>query len=214
MLVIIAGGHGKIGMLLARILREHGHEVRSLIRKSEQIPDIEELGAQPIVCDLEAATEKQVAQQIGSGDAIVFAAGAGPGSGPERKWTMDHGGAVKLISAAKRNGIDRYVMVSAIGADPQHEGDDTFAVYLRAKGQADADLQASGLDFTVVRPSRLTDDSGTGRVRIASSVGGGEIPRADVAEVLAELLDRNAGIGLTLELTSGDTPIDEAIEAL
>jgi nucleoside-diphosphate-sugar epimerase len=213
-LVIIAGGHGKIGMLLARILREHGHEVRSLIRKSEQIPDIEELGAQPIVCDLEAATEKQVAQQIGSGDAIVFAAGAGPGSGPERKWTMDHGGAVKLISAAKRNGIDRYVMVSAIGADPQHEGDDTFAVYLRAKGQADADLQASGLDFTVVRPSRLTDDSGTGRVRIASSVGGGEIPRADVAEVLAELLDRNAGIGLTLELTSGDTPIDEAIEAL
>jgi uncharacterized protein YbjT (DUF2867 family) len=145
--------------------------------------------------------------------AIVFAAGAGPGSGPERKWTMDHGGAVKLITAAGATGIRRYVIVSSMGADPDAPGDDTFAVYLRAKGKADADLAASGLDYTIVRPGGLTDDPGAGRVTLAPKVERGSVPRDDVAAVLAAVLHEPGTAGLTLELVSGDVPVDEAVAA-
>ena len=144
---------------------------------------------------------------------MVFAAGAGPGSGPERKWTMDHGGAVKLIAAAKANGIDRYVMVSSRGADPGASGDDTFAVYLRAKGQADADLRASGLAYAIVRPGRLTDDPGTGRIAAGDDVGDGSIARDDVAAVIAGTLDDPALAAVTFDVIGGDAPIEQALAA-
>lgn len=214
MRVAIAGGHGKIAIALTRLLAQRGDEVRSLIRKSEHSDDVREVGAEPAICDLEATNEEEVAEAVGSVDAVVFAAGAGPGSGPERKWTMDHGGAVKLIAAAKANGIERYVMISSMGADPKTPGDDTFAVYLTAKGKADAELAESGLDHTIVRPTRLTDDPGTGRVEIGTGVGRGEIPRGDVATVLAATLAAPQTIGKTFEARSGETPIDEAIAAL
>lgn len=214
MRVAIAGGHGKIAIALTRLLAQRGDEVRSLIRKPEHSDDVREVGAEPAICDLEAANEEEVAEAVGSVDAVVFAAGAGPGSGPERKWTMDHGGAVKLIAAAKANGIERYVMISSMGADPKTPGDDTFAVYLRAKGKADAELAESGLGHTIVRPTRLTDDPGTGRVEIGTGVGRGEIPREDVATVLAATLAAPQTIGKTFEARSGETPIDEAIAAL
>ena len=166
MLVAIAGGHGKVALRLARVLRERGDDVRSLIRRPEHADDVREAGGEPVLCDLEAVGEDEVAAAIEGADAVVFAAGAGPGSGPERKETVDYGGAVKLIDAAKRAGISRYVIVSSVGADPNASGDDTFAVYLRAKGKADAALAASGLDYTIVRPGRLTDDPGTGRIRM------------------------------------------------
>ena len=121
-------------------------------------------------------------------DAIVFAAGAGPGSSPERKETMDYGGAVKLIEAAREKGVDRYVIVSSTGADADHEGEETFDVYLRAKGRADAELAASGLDHTIVRPGGLTDDPPTGKVFASERGERGQIPRADVAAVLAATL--------------------------
>src|SRR5919202_1788583 len=184
MRVAIAGGHGKIARLLTHRLSQRAIGVSALIRNPDHADDVRAAGAEPVLCDLEEAAEEAVADALDGVDAVVFAAGAGPGSGPERKWTVDHAGATKLAAAAQAKGIRRYLMVSSIGADPAREGDDTFSVYLRAKGQADADLQASGLDYTIVRPASLTDDPATGRVNLADRVGGGSISREDVAAVL------------------------------
>ena len=214
MLVAIAGGHGKIALPLTRLLRDRGDDVRSLIRRAEQSDDVRAAGGEPVVCDLETATDEEVAAGVGPADAVVFAAGAGPGSGSDRKWTVDYGGAAKLIAAAQTNRIARYVIISSMGADPDAKGDETFAVYLRAKGKADAELAASGLDHTIVRPGRLTDDPGTGRVRIGERVGRGQIPRDDVAAVLAAVIDDPATVGEVLEVVSGDAPIEEALAAL
>ena len=214
MLVTIAGGHGNIALRLTSLLHARGDQVRSLIRKAEHADDVRAAGGEPVICDLESASDYEVAAAVRGADAVLFAAGAGPGSGAERKWTMDYGGAVKLIAAAKAEGIRRYVIVSSTGADPDAPGDDTFSVYLRAKGKADADLAASGLDYTIVRPGRLTDDPGSGRVSLGPKVERGEIPRDDVAAVLAAVLHDPATSGLTFEAMSGEVPIDEAVTAL
>jgi uncharacterized protein YbjT (DUF2867 family) len=209
MLVAIAGGHGQIALRLTRLLSERGDDVRSLIRNPDHADDIRDAGGDPVVCDLEEADDALVANAVRGADAVVFAAGAGPGSGAQRKGTMDLGGAVKLIAAAKAGGIRRYVMVSSINADPNHPGDDTFSVYLRAKGEADAELAASGLDYTIVRPGPLTNDPGTGRV--ALDAGRGEVTRDDVAAVLAAVIHEPGSIGRTFDLSGGDTPVDEAL---
>ena len=214
MKVVIAGGHGKIGTRLIGLLAARGDEVRSLDRNPAYAGELREAGAEPVVCDLESAAVEEVAEAISGCDAVVFSAGAGPGSGPERKWTMDYGGAVKLGEAARAAGVGRYLMVSSIGADPEAPGDDTFAVYLRAKGRADADLAASGLDLTVVRPSRLTDEPGTGLVTAGEDAGRGTISRDDVAATLIAALDEPATIGRSFGLTAGETPIAEALAAL
>ena len=211
MLVAIAGGHGKIALHLARMLSADGDAVRSMIRRPEHAGDVREAGGEPVECDLEAADVDAVAAAIDGVDAVVFAAGAGPGSGAARKETMDYGGAVKLVHAAKQAGVARYVIVSSRGADADAAGDDTFAVYLRAKGRADADLAASGLDYTVVRPGGLTDEPGTGRVRIEAD---GDIPREDVAAMLIAVLREPRTVGLTFELVGGDVPISDAVAAL
>ncbi|MEA2323591.1 MAG: hypothetical protein QOF29_1801 [bacterium] len=212
MQVVIAGGHGKVALRLTQRLRERGDAVRSLIRNPAHGDDVRAAGAEPVVCDLEAAGPDEVAHAVGPADAVVFAAGAGPGSGPERKWTMDYGGAVKLIAGAQSNRIRRYVMLSSIRADPDAQGDDAFAVYLRAKGKADAELRASGLDHTIVRPAFLSDDPGSGRVVVAEHVDhGARISRDDVAAVLAACLHEAATIGLTFEVAAGDVPVEEAL---
>ncbi len=210
----IAGGAGKVGRRLIRALVEAGDEVASLDRNPGHADTVREAGATPVTCDLEHAGLPDIATAIDGLDAVVFAVGAGPGSGPEPKWTIDYAGALKLIAACKLAGVQRYVMVSSIGADPDASGDDTFAAYLRAKGRADEDLQQSGLDYTVVRPTSLTDDPGTGRVEAGAAVERGRIPRDDVAAVLAATLKAENTIGKTFEVTSGETPIDEAIAAL
>jgi uncharacterized protein YbjT (DUF2867 family) len=213
MRVAIAGGHGQVALRLLPLLAERGHQGAGLIRKPEQADDLRAVGAEPIVCDLER--EENIAPAVAGYDAVVFAAGSGPGSGEERKRTMDLGGALKLIEAAKANGIRRYVMVSSMGADrPPPEGGNTFGAYLRAKGEADRALTGSGLDFTIVRPGRLTDDSPTGRVTVGASVPRGSISRADVAAVLLAVLENDASIGKTFELVAGETPISEAIAGL
>jgi uncharacterized protein YbjT (DUF2867 family) len=213
MRIAIAGGHGQIALRLARLLSERGDEVLSLIRNPGHAADVEAAGARAVVCDLENASDGEVDAAVDGADAVVFAAGAGPGSGAERKWTVDYGAAAKLIAAAKRGGIARYVMVSSMGADPDAPGDDVFAVYLRAKGKADADLRDSGLDYTVIRPGRLTNDSGNGRVSLRENGESGAIPRDDVAAVLAAVLSAPDTIGQTLDLVSGDVPVDDAVEA-
>ena len=209
MLVAIAGGHGQIALRLTRLLHERGDQVRSLIRNPDHADDVRAAGGDPVVCDLEQADDAAVADAVTGAAAVVFAAGAGPGSGPQRKGTMDLGGAVKLMNAAKAAGIRRYVMVSSINADPDHPGDDTFSIYLRAKGEADAELVASGLEYTIVRPGGLTDDPGTGRVQL--DAGRGDVTRDDVAAVLAAVIHEPDTIGRTFELIGGDTPIDEAL---
>ena len=196
MRVAIAGGHGQIALRLTRLLSERGDEILSLIRNPDHAGDVRAAGGEPVVCDLESACNEEVADAVDGADAVVFAAGAGPGSGSDRKLTMDYSGAAKLIAAAKARAIRRYVMVSSMGANPDLEGDDTFAVYLRAKGRADRELQQSGLDFTIVRPGRLTDDPGSGRVALGENVGRGQVSRDDVAAVLAAVLGspgRSAG---------------------
>lgn len=209
MLVAIAGGHGQIALRLTRKLAERGDDVRSLIRNPDHADDIKAAGGDPVVCDLEAAEVPAVAEAVAGADAVVFAAGAGPGSGAQRKGTMDLGGAVKLMEAAKASGIRRYVMVSSVNADPNAPGDDVFSIYLRAKGEADAELAASGLDYTIVRPGPLTNDPGTGRV--ALDAGRGDVTRDDVAAVLVAVIHEPDTIGRTFELSGGDTPIDEAL---
>jgi uncharacterized protein YbjT (DUF2867 family) len=211
--VAIAGGHGKIARLLERLLVKRGDSVTGLIRNPDHAGDLRELGAEPLLCNLEG--DDDAATAIAGADAVVFAAGAGPGSGEERKRTMDLGGALKLIEAAKANGISRYLIVSSMGAaDPPAEGGGTFGEYLRAKSEADRALAASGLDYTIVRPGMLTDDPGSGRVNVAPRLERGSISRADVAAVLLACLDIENTIGREFDLLSGETPIEEALAAL
>jgi cytosine deaminase len=214
MRVAIAGGHGQIALRLAKVLSRRGDEAVALIRNPDHANEVRQAGAEPAVVDLEQASEEDVAQAITGSDAVVFAAGAGPGSGPARKETMDYGGAVKLIAAAKQARVGRYVIVSSMGADPNTPGDDTFSVYLRAKGKADDAVRGSGLDATVVRPGGLTNDVGTGRVNLGGSLSRGRVPRDDVAAVLVAVLNSPNTIGKTVDLISGDTPVAEAVEAI
>jgi uncharacterized protein YbjT (DUF2867 family) len=212
--VAIAGGHGQIALRLAKIMSERGDEVVALIRNPDHADEVKQAGAEPALVDLEHASEDEVATAIGGSDAVVFAAGAGPGSGSARKETMDYGGAVKLIAAAKQAGVGRYVIVSSMGANPNATGDDSFTVYLRAKGRADDAVRASGLDATVVRPGGLTNDAGTGRVRLGEKLPRGQVTRDDVAAVLVAVLDSPSTIGRTADLIGGDMPIAEAVAAL
>jgi uncharacterized protein YbjT (DUF2867 family) len=206
--VVVAGGHGKVGLRLLRLLADRGHRARGLIRNPDHGPDLEEVGAEPVLCDIEALDD--ISGCCEGADAVVFAAGAGPGSGPERKRTVDYGAAVKLMNA----GIRRYVMVSAIGADRQGEWSDQMRPYYEAKADADTRLLESGLDHTIVRPGGLTDDPGTGLVTVGTGIERGEIPRDDVAAVLLAVLETPSTVGKTFELVSGDTPIDEAVRGL
>jgi uncharacterized protein YbjT (DUF2867 family) len=211
--VAIAGGHGKIALILGRLLAERGDTVRGLIRNPDQADDLRAAGIEPVLCDLEG--DGDVAAAVRGADAVVFAAGAGPGSGDARKSTMDKGGAVKLIEAAKAEGISRYLIVSSMGAEKAPEdGAEGFGAYLRAKFEADEALRASGLDYTVVRPGGLTDDEPTGKVTIAEDTGRGQIPRADVAAVFVACLDEPSTIGKSFDLITGDTPIAEAVAAI
>ena len=214
MRIAIAGGHGQIALRLAKLLSQRGDEVVALIRNPDHSDDVRQAGAEPAVVDLEHVSADDVGQAIAGCDAVVFAAGAGPGSGSARKETMDYGGAVKLIAAANQAGVSRYVIVSSMGADPDAPGDDTFSVYLRAKGRADEAVRSSGLDTTIVRPGGLTNDPGTGRVSLGESLPRGQVARDDVAAVLAAVLDSPNTIGKTLDLIGGDTPIAEAVAAI
>jgi uncharacterized protein YbjT (DUF2867 family) len=210
--VVIVGGHGKIGMRLEKILAERGDSPRGIIRKTEQAGDLEKLGAEPIVLDIENV---EIDDAVAGSDAVVFAAGAGPGSGPARKLTVDYGGAVSLAEAAMTHGIKRYLMVSSIGSNHPERWTEEMKPYLKAKADADKFLMESGLDYTIVRPGGLTDDPGTGKVKVAEDVGeSGTVTRDDVALVLAELLTADNTIGKAFDLLNGETPVAEAIAAL
>jgi uncharacterized protein YbjT (DUF2867 family) len=214
MRIVIAGGHGQVARLLEQELVARGDTAVGLVRNPDHVADLESAGAEAVVLDLEKAGVDEVAQVLAGADAVVFAAGGGPNSGAARKETVDRGAAVLLARAAEQAGVRRYVMVSAMGtenADP--DSDDVFQVYLRAKQAADDDLRTRDLDWTVVRPGRLTDAPPTGRVQVGQ-LGRGEVPRADVATVLAEVLVSDATIGRTFDLLSGNQTVGAALSRL
>ena len=210
--VLVAGGHGQIALRLLKLLSERGHRGRGMIRNPDHAADLQAVGAEPVLCDLESDDPRP---HIGAADAIVFAAGAGPGSGPERKRTVDLGAAVKLIEAAQELGVGRYVMVSAMGTKDVESASEAMRPYIQAKKEADDALMASGLDWTVVRPGRLTDDPGTGTIDAARVLARyGEITRDDTALVLLETLERPALARVDFDVLGGPTPVGEALDAL
>ena len=212
--VAIAGAHGQIARRLGRLLVERGDTVFGLIRTRAHAEDLRADGVEPELIDLERAGPEEIAEAIEGCDAVVFAAGAGPGSGPERKWTVDRDGAIKLLDAAVSAGVTRYVIVSSVGADNPPPGDEVFAVYLRAKAEADAAVVQSDRDWTVVRPGILTDHPGSGRVLIQAAPVRAEVTRDDVAAVLAAVLHEPRSAGLVLYVVEGDDPVEEALAGL
>ncbi|MBO9556490.1 NAD(P)-binding oxidoreductase [Cellulomonas sp.] len=216
MRIAIAGGHGQVARLLSRALAARGDVPVALVRQLEHVEDVQADGAEPVVLDLERANARDVAEAVSGADAVVFAAGAGPGSGAERKDTVDRAAAGLLADGAAQAGVRRYVLISSMGVDgvPPAGTDEVFAAYLRAKAASEADLRERDLDWTVVRPGRLTDDEPTGTVRLDASVPRGDVPRADVAAVLAAVLHSPETAGLVLELTSGVVPVEAAVAAV
>ncbi|OZF04889.1 NAD(P)-dependent oxidoreductase [Rhodococcus sp. 15-2388-1-1a] len=216
--IVIAGGHGQIAQHLTQVLTAHGDRAVSLIRNSDHVDAVTALGALPQVIDLESASAEEVAAVLAGADAVVFAAGAGPNSGPERKDTVDRAGAVLLADAAEKAGVRRYVLISSFGAgEPVAEDLDAgWKAYIKAKTAAEEDVSArSGLDWTILRPGKLTDDDPTDSVSLTEPpLDSGEVTRADVAAVIARLLETDAAVGKTLMLTSGPTSIVDAVDAL
>lgn len=212
MRIAIAGGHGKIALILQKLLSDAGHEAVGLIRNPEQAGDLLVAGGIPVVLDLEQVSAETLAADLAGVDAVVFAAGAGPDSGAARKLTVDRDAAVLLADAAVIAGIRRYVMISAMSADSfEPDSDDVFQVYLRAKSEADSAVRQRDLDWTIIRPGALTDDPGTGLVHLAESTGRGSIPRADVAALVYCSLVDGVGLHAQFEAIQGDDPVAEAL---
>ncbi|MBE1580911.1 NAD(P)H-binding protein [Amycolatopsis roodepoortensis] len=216
MRVVIAGGHGQIALKLEKLLSSRGDQAVGIVRNPDHVADLEAAGAEAVVLDLEQSDVDAVAKVLDGADAAVFAAGAGPGSGTARKDTVDRAAAELFAAASERAGVRRHIQVGSMGADKWETADvpDDFRIYLKAKKAAEDDLRARDLDWTILRPGQLTNDEGTGTIRIAESTGRGPIPRQDVAAILVALLDTPSTAGRVLEAISGDTAISQAFSAL
>lgn len=214
MIVALAGAHGKIGMRLTALLTQAGDSVIGLIRNPDHASEVANQGGQPVVCDLERASVEEITAAVTGAEAAVFAAGAGAGSGAERKLSMDRDGAIKLLEACSAAGIRRFVIVSSVGAEHPPKDDDVFSVYLRAKSEADQAVIRSDRDWTIVRPGRLTDEPGTGHISIDTDPFRGDVPRDDVAAALVRILGDARLSSRVLYLNSGPQPLDEALEAI
>ena len=210
--VVIVGGHGQIARRLEKLLLDRGDSPRGLIRKTEQAKELEEMGVEPIVLDIENVDD--IADAFAGADAVVFAAGAGPGSGPARKLTVDYGGAVKTVQSCIDKEIRRFVIVSAMGANHPERWSEEMKPYYEAKADADKFVAESGLDYTIIRPGGLTDDPGTGKVEVGESLDSGTVTRDDVAAVIVECLNSPNAVGKAFDLLNGETPVPEAISAL
>ena len=213
--VAIVGGHGQVARLLHPLLVEAGRQPVALVRSDTQRAAVEELGAHARLLNIEQADEAAFGQAFSGCDAVVFAAGGGPDGNATRKRTVDLEGSLKSIAGAHAAGITRFVQISAIGVDSPlpADTDDVWRAYVEAKREADEALRSSGLDWTILRPGRLTDDVGSGLVALGADVRRGDVPRADVAAVVAAVLDDDRAIGQQWNLVEGLVPIDEAIDA-
>ncbi|MEW2506448.1 NAD(P)H-binding protein [Amycolatopsis sp. NPDC047767] len=216
MRVVIAGGHGQIALRLEKLLSERGDQPVGIVRNPDHEGDLLAAGAETVVLDLEQSDVDAVAGVLRGADAAVFAAGAGPGSGEARKDTVDRAAAALFAEAAQSAGVRRFIQIGSMGADtPDAPGlDPVFRAYLHAKAAAEEDLKARDLDWTILRPGALTNESGTGNVKIAPKTGRAAVPREDVAAVVVALLDAPSTARRTLELISGEDTIPDAISAL
>ncbi|QDZ14054.1 SDR family oxidoreductase [Humibacter ginsenosidimutans] len=214
--VAIIGAHGRVAQQLMRLLYDDGDDFVGVVRSEDHADDIYRFGGEGVLLDIEHAEPEQLAHAIEGCDAVVFAAGAGPDSGPARKATVDYGGSVKSQRAAELAGIKRFVQVSAMGVDDQVADDATesWRAYVDAKRDADIALRGSGLDWTILRPGALTLDDGTGLIEAGERVARGSIPREDVAHVIVTTLRDEATVGIQFEFVSGATPIDDAVRAV
>ena len=213
--IAIIGGHGKVALHLAKDLTANGHQVTSLIRNPAHTADVEATGATAVVADVQKLSTGEIAEKLAGQDAVVWSAGAGGGS-PERTYAVDRDAAIRSMDAAKEAGVRRYVMVSYFGAGPNHgvPKDNSFYAYADAKATADEYLRSSGLDWTILGPSTLTMDPGTGKIETGPGIEGGQVSREDVALVAAAVLDRPETIGQTIEFNNGSVPVDAALDAL
>ncbi|WP_065569962.1 SDR family oxidoreductase [Microbacterium oleivorans] len=211
--ITIIGGHGKVGLLLAPLLVEAGHDVTSVIRNPDHSDDITATGATPLVADVAASDTDAITELLADSDAVVWSAGAGGGS-PERTYAVDRDAAIRSIDAAVAAEARRYLMVSYFGAGPDHGVDpsDDFFAYAESKAAADEHLRAADLDWTILAPSALTLDEPTGRID-AHAAEGTSVSRADVAAVIAASLADPSTIGRTISFNNGDAPIADAIRA-
>ena len=211
----IIGGHGKVALVLAQLLKTGGNDVTSIFRNPDHTDDVENTGASPVVADVEQLSVAQLADLLEGQDAVVWSAGAGGGS-PERTYAVDRDAAVRTMDAAVMAGAKRFVMVSYHGAGQDHgvPEDDPFHAYAQAKADADDHLRASSLDWTIVGPGALTEDEATGRIDVSAGERDGEhrTSRANVALVVAAVLDDPSTIGKTIEFSDGHTPISDALE--
>jgi uncharacterized protein YbjT (DUF2867 family) len=212
--VLIIGGHGKIALRLAPLLVERGDVVTGVIRNPDHQDEVAATGAIPLIADVEHLDAAGLADVVQGQDAVVWSAGAGGGN-PARTYAVDRDAAVRSMDAAKAAGVDRYVMVSYLGAGPDHgvPEDSSFFAYAEAKTAADEHLRASGLDYTIVAPGPLTLDEPTGLIEVANP-GDGRVSRADVAGVIAAVLADDSTVGRTIAFGNGGTPIAEAIAAV
>ena len=213
--IAVVGGHGQVARLLHPMLLGAGHEPVALVRSAEQEAALQAAGVPTRHLDIEADDAAAFAAAFEGCHAVVFAAGGGPDGNIERKRTVDLEGALKSVEGAKLAGISRYVQVSAIGVDDPLPEDTApvWRAYVEAKRDSDAAVRESGLDWTILRPGRLTDEPGTGRVSVGPDAARGDVSRADVAEVIAAVLDTGAGIGAQWNVVGGDTPVVEAVQS-
>ncbi|WP_297791278.1 SDR family oxidoreductase [uncultured Marinobacter sp.] len=210
--VFIAGANGQIGQYLLQEMANSDHEARALIRHPEQGPELQKLGAtETVLGDL----EQDCSEAMRGCDVVIFTAGSGPHTGPDKTIDVDQEGAIRLVDTARAMGIERFIMVSSMRAEEPEKGPEKLRHYLRAKRNADEHLKSSGLNYTIVRPGRLTNDDGSGKVALSSKLEAfGEIPRQDVARVLLAVLDSDNTDNRVFDVVSGDTPVVEALAKL
>lgn len=210
--VLVAGANGNTGRQIVELLAEEEHTVRALIRDNSQAEEMIKIGAQPVLGDL----EQDIGFAVEGCDAVIFAAGSGSHTGPDKTIAVDQEGAIKLIKAAENNAANRFIMLSAMGTDRPEEGPEKLRPYLEAKAKADKALVKSKLNYTILRPGLLTNGEATGKIRVSEKLSDneGDISRADVARTIVSALQNESTYRQVFELLSGDTPIDGALTSL
>jgi uncharacterized protein YbjT (DUF2867 family) len=215
--IAIIGGHGKVALHLSTLLTEEGHSVTSFIRNPDHAGDVAATGATPSVLDVENSTTAAIAESLRDHDAVVWSAGAGGGN-PDRTYAVDRDAAIRSMDAAAEAGVGRYVMVSYLGAGPDHgvPPENSFFAYAEAKAAADEYLRGTQLAWTILGPGTLTDKPGTGRIDVdpAPEQGTGQTSRSNTASVAAAVLDLPETAGRTIEFRDGTLPIAAALQPL